>query len=67
MHSIKMNPARFLLWNFPKARSFRGELLGLVAIHTLALAVAQFFPLDCMSGKICCGNIVALNQCSKVE
>jgi hypothetical protein len=34
----------------PKAGSFRGELLGLVAIHTLALAVAQFFHLDCVSG-----------------
>jgi hypothetical protein len=50
----------------PKAGSFRGELLGLVAIHTLALAVAQFFHLDCMSGKICCDNIAALNQSSKV-
>jgi hypothetical protein len=51
----------------PKARSFRGELLGLVAIHTLALAVARFFHLDCMSRKICCDNIAALNQSSKVR
>ncbi len=50
----------------PKARSFRGELLGLVAIHTLALAVVQFFHLDCVSGKNCCDNIAALNQSSKV-
>jgi hypothetical protein len=51
----------------PKAGSYRGELLGLVAIHMLALAVARFFHLDCMSGKICCDNIVALNQARKVR
>ncbi len=51
----------------PKAGSFRGELLGLVAIHTLALAVAQFFHLDCVSRKICCNNIAALNQSSKAR
>ena len=51
----------------PKTGSFRGELLALVAIHTLALAVAQFFHLDCVSGKICCDNIAALNQSSKVR
>ena len=49
------------------ARSFRGEFLGLAAIHTLALAVAHFFHLDCMYGKICSDNIVALNQSSKVH
>jgi hypothetical protein len=36
----------------PKAGSFRGELLGLVGIHTLTLAVVRFFHLDCVSGKI---------------
>ena len=51
----------------PKAGSFRGELLGLVAIHTLALAVARFFHLDCVYRKICCNNIAALNQSSKVR
>ncbi len=51
----------------PKAGSFRGELLGLVAIHTLALAVVQFFHLDCVSGKNCCDNIATLNQSSKVR
>jgi hypothetical protein len=49
----------------PIARSFREEFLGLAAIHTLALAVACFFHLDCMYGKIFCDNIVALNQSSK--
>jgi hypothetical protein len=51
----------------PKAGSFREELLGLVAIHTLALAVVRFFHLDCVSRKICCDNIAALNQSSKVR
>ncbi len=51
----------------PIARSFRGEFLGLAAIHTLALAVARFFHLDCVYGKICCGNIAALHQSSKVH
>ncbi len=50
----------------PMAGSFRGEFLGLAAIHTLALAVARFFHLDCVYGKICCNNIAALNQSSKV-
>jgi hypothetical protein len=50
----------------PIAGSFRGEFLGLVAIHTLTLAVARFFHLDCVYGKICCNNIAALNQSSKV-
>jgi hypothetical protein len=51
----------------PIAGSFRGEFLGLAAIHTLALAAARFFHLDCMYGKICCDNIAALNQSSKVR
>jgi hypothetical protein len=50
----------------PIAGSFRGKFLGLAAIHTLALAVARFFHLDCMYGKIYCDNIAALNQSSKV-
>jgi hypothetical protein len=50
----------------PKAGSFRGEFLGLVAIHTLALAVAHFFHLNCVSGNFFCNNIAALNQSSKV-
>jgi hypothetical protein len=49
------------------ARSFRGEFLGLAAIHTLTLAVARFSHLDCMYGKICWDNIAALNQSSKVR
>ncbi len=33
----------------PKAGSFSGELLGLVAIHTLSPAGVRFFHLDCLS------------------
>ena len=51
----------------PKARSFRGELLGLVAIHMLALAVAQFFCMDIVPGCIFCNNIATLNQSSKAR
>jgi hypothetical protein len=51
----------------PKAGAYRGEFLGLVAIHMLALAAARFFHIECVSGKICCDNIVALNQAKKVR
>jgi hypothetical protein len=37
----------------------------LIAICTLALAVAPFFCLDVLSGCICCDNIAALKQSSK--
>jgi hypothetical protein len=49
----------------PKAGSYRGELLGLVAIHTFILAIAKFYSLEVVSAKICCNNIAALNQSSK--
>jgi hypothetical protein len=51
----------------PKAGSFRGELLGLVAICMLALAVARFFCLDVVPGRICCNDIAALKQSSKAR
>jgi len=44
------------------AGSYRGELLGLVAIHTLATAIAQYFSLQTILGKISCDNMAALNQ-----
>jgi hypothetical protein len=44
-----------------------GELLGLVALHTLIVAVAQHFELKTVSGKICCNNISALGQSSKTR
>jgi hypothetical protein len=49
----------------PKAGSYRGELLGLVALHTMIAAVAQFYKIDTAIGKICCDNISALGQSSK--
>jgi hypothetical protein len=48
-----------------KAGSYIAKLLCLVAIHTLALAVAQLFRLDQVAGPIYCGNIALLNQFSK--
>jgi hypothetical protein len=49
------------------AGAYRGELLGLVALHTLILALANYYNLQCVSGKICCDNISALNQASKTR
>ncbi len=49
----------------PSAGSYRGELLGLVALHTLIVAVAQHFKLETVSGKIWCNNISALGKSSK--
>ncbi len=48
--------------------SYRGELLGLVALHTLIVAVAQFFELKVLTGKICCDNIATtLGQSGKTR
>ncbi len=49
----------------PKAGSYRGELLGLVALHTIVTAVAKFYKVDVSSEKICCNNVSALGQSSK--
>ncbi len=49
------------------ASAYRGELLGLVALHTLALALAQFYSLEKAAGKMCCDNMGALGQSSKVS
>ena len=40
--------------------SYRGELLGLVAIHTFATAIAQYFSLQAILGEISCDNLAAL-------
>ena len=48
-----------------KASAYRGELLGLVAIHTLALALVKFYRLNRATGKLCCDNINALFQSEK--
>jgi hypothetical protein len=44
---------------------YRGKLLGLVAIHTFATAIAQYFPVTEILGTISCDNMAALNQASK--
>jgi hypothetical protein len=46
----------------PKAGSYRGELLGLVALHTLISGIASFYKLKLPAGKICCDNLAALRQ-----
>jgi hypothetical protein len=48
------------------ARSYQGKLVGLVALHTLILVVADYYNLQCASGKICCDNTFALNQASRI-
>jgi hypothetical protein len=47
------------------AGSYRGELLGLVAIHTFATAIAQYFSLQAILSEISCDNMAALNQARK--
>jgi hypothetical protein len=44
-----------------------GKLLGLVTLHTLILAVADYYNLQGVSGKICCDNISAHNQASRIR
>jgi hypothetical protein len=44
------------------ASSYRGELLGLVAIHTFILAAATYYNLLQLTGTICCDNQSALNN-----
>ena len=47
--------------------SYHRGLLGLVAIHTLILAAAEYYHPKRILGKICCDNMSALNQASKVQ
>jgi hypothetical protein len=49
----------------PKAGLYRGELLGLVALHVMIAAVTQFYKANTAIGKIYCNNILALGQSSK--
>ena len=46
------------------ASAYRGELLGLVAIHTIVWAAAQYYRLSAVQGKICCDNQGALYKSS---
>lgn len=48
----------------PSVGSYRGELLGLVALHTFTLTIAKLYKLDKVVGKVCCDNIAALKQSS---
>jgi hypothetical protein len=50
-----------------EAGSYHGELLGLVVIHTLILAAAEYYQPEHIHGKICCDNMSALNQAGKVQ
>ena len=43
-----------------KAGSYRGELLGLLAIHVLLAAMEEFYNLPATYSKICCDNQGAL-------
>lgn len=46
-----------------KAGSYRGELLGLLAIHTFILAVETFYlPSSAHRGLVVCDNLGALNK-----
>ena len=44
------------------AGSYRGELLGLLAIHTLAAAFESFYDIHLGAIKICCDNKGALHK-----
>ncbi len=50
---------------FSDASAYRGELLGLVALHTLILRVCQYYHLTLVQGKIICDRKSALNESSK--
>ena len=44
----------------PSAGSYRGELLGLLALHTLAAALERYFSFKDGTAKLCCDNQTAL-------
>jgi len=44
------------------AGSYRGELLGLLAIHTLIAAIEAYYSLGETKGKLCCDNQGALHK-----
>ena len=49
----------------PDASSYRGELLGLLALHVFISAIVAFYELDEVHAKVCCDNIAALRQSSR--
>ena len=46
----------FFFERFSRAGSYRGELLGLLAIHTLTAAPESFFRISITTVEICGGN-----------
>jgi hypothetical protein len=46
------------------AGSYRGELLGLVALHTLVLQLCKYYHITSASRKIICDNKAALRKAS---
>ena len=48
----------------PKASSYRGELLGLIAIHHLAAFAVKYYKSDKATGSMHCDNKGALHQVS---
>ena len=50
-----------------KAGSYRGELLGLLAIHTLVAALEAYYSLPLTKGKVCCDNQGALRKSEEVR
>ncbi len=47
------------------ASPYQGELLGLIALHTLILQVCQYYQLTSVKGKIICNSKSALKESSK--
>jgi hypothetical protein len=50
----------------PFASSYRAELLGLLAVHTLATAFASYFNLGTPSSEICCDSRGALSRSGEI-
>ena len=50
-----------------KAGSYRGELLGLLAIHTLVAALEAYYSLPLTKGKVCCDNQGPLRKSEEVR
>ncbi len=51
----------------PNAGLYRGELLGLIALHRSIIAVAKHIQLATAVGKICCNNISVLGQVGRAR
>jgi hypothetical protein len=47
------------------ASAYRGELLGLIALHTLLHRIVAYYKICLASGKIVCDSKLALNKASQ--